>query len=199
MPTEKRVFWKPTVTAMGETDSALVDRVRRGDGKAFDQLVRRHLRSAHAVARSRLANDSEADDVCQDAFIKALESIDRCEKPEQFRAWLLAIVRNTAHNRREYNKVRDTAPMEAASGIEGNEDPAEDLRRARIRDEISGAMEALTELQRSVLVLHDMEGWKHAEIGQKLGISAGSSRVHLHVARRSMRKSLTGPLALGSL
>jgi RNA polymerase sigma-70 factor (ECF subfamily) len=60
-------------------------------------------------------------------------------------------------------------------------------------------MEGLTDLQRQVLVLHDMEGWKHAEIGQRLGISTGSSRVHLHVARRAMRKTLGGRLALGAL
>ena len=184
---------------MGETDSALVERVRRGDSKAFDQLVRRHLRSAHAVARSRLANDSEADDVCQDAFIKALENIDRCEKPDQFRAWLMSIVRNTAHNRREYNRVRDAAPMEAAAPVASSESPEDDLRRSRLRHELSDAMEGLTDLQRQVLVLHDMEGWKHAEIGQRLGISTGSSRVHLHVARRAMRKTLGGRLALGAL
>jgi RNA polymerase sigma-70 factor (ECF subfamily) len=57
-------------------------------------------------------------------------------------------------------------------------------------------MENLTELQRKVLVLYDLEGWKHGEIARELGISAGSSRVHLHVARRSMRRLLGGRLAL---
>ena len=60
-------------------------------------------------------------------------------------------------------------------------------------------MKHLTELQRRVLVLYDLEGWKHSEIARELGISTGSSRVHLHVARRNMRKRLSSDLALGSL
>ena len=60
-------------------------------------------------------------------------------------------------------------------------------------------MQHLTELQRRVLVLYDLEGWKHGEIARELGISAGSSRVHLHVARKAMRKRLSRRLALGSL
>jgi RNA polymerase sigma-70 factor (ECF subfamily) len=83
-----------------ETDGVLVARVRRGDSRAFDQLVRRHLRTAHAVARSKLDNPADADDVVQDAFIKALQRIDGCRNPEGFRGWLLVIVRNTAHNYR---------------------------------------------------------------------------------------------------
>ena len=70
----------------GETDGILVARVRLGDSKAFDQLVRRHLRLAHSVARSTLENPDDADDVCQDAFIRALERIDDCRDPERFGA-----------------------------------------------------------------------------------------------------------------
>jgi len=183
----------------GETDSVLVAQVKRGDAKAFDKLVRRHLRAAHAVARARLSDASDADDVCQDAFIKALEAIDKCRDPEKFRSWLMTIVRNTAHNRRDYNRVRETAPIEKAFSASSTDSPYEDARRSQLKDKLNHAMGALTELQRKVLVLHDMEGWKHDEIGNELGISSGSSRVHLHVARRAMRKSLSGTLALGSL
>ena len=89
----------------GETDGILVANVRRGDSRAFDQLVRRHLRAAHAVARSQLRNPDDADDVCQEAFIKALKRIDDCRDPEKFRAWLLTIVRNTRPSR-----SRETIP-----------------------------------------------------------------------------------------
>lgn len=184
---------------MGPTDASLVHLVKQGDAKAFDQLVRRHLRAAHAVARRRLDDPSEADDVCQEAFLKALGAIDQCKEPERFRAWLMRIVTNTAHNRRDYNRVRDTAPLEAAAWAASADDPYEDARRSQLRDVLKDAMGGLTELQRRVLVLHDMEGWRHHEIGEELGISAGSSRVHLHVARRAMRKTLSGTLAMGSL
>jgi len=184
---------------MGPTDGALVHRVKQGDARAFDQLVRRHLRVAHAVARRRLDDPSEAEDVCQEAFIKALEAIDQCKNPERFRAWLMKIVANTAHNHRDYARVRDTAALDVATMAVSSDDPYEDARRSQLRDVLKDAMGGLTELQRRVLVLHDMEGWKHQEIGEELGISAGSSRVHLHVARRAMRKTLSGTLAMGNL
>ena len=70
-----------------DTNAALVARVRLGETKAFDQLVRRHLRLAHSVARSTLDNPDDADDVCQDAFIRALERIDDCRNPGRFGSW----------------------------------------------------------------------------------------------------------------
>ncbi len=175
----------------GETDGILVERVRRGDSKAFDQLVRRHLRAAHAVARANLDSPSDADGVCQDAFIKALEQIDACRDPDRFRAWLMVIVRNTAHNRREYYRVRSAIPLEKATSAASGHNPLADAGRAELRGRLREAMTHLTELQRRVLVLYDLEGWRHGEIATELGISAGSSRVHLHFARKTMRKQLT--------
>ncbi len=182
-----------------ETDGVLVARVRRGDSRAFDQLVRRHLRAAHAVARSKLDIPADADDVVQDAFIKALQRIDDCRNPEGFRGWLLVIVRNTAHNYRERERLRAAAPLEKVASAASGDDPLADIANAELRGRLSEAMENLTELQRKVLVLYDLEGWKHGEIARELGISAGSSRVHLHVARRSMRRLLGGRLALESV
>ena len=182
-----------------ETDGALVARVRRGDSRAFDQLVRRHLRAAHAVARAKLDNPSDADDVVQDAFIKALERIDDCRKPDGFRGWLLAIVRNTAHNYRERERIRATMPIEKAASASSQDDPLADARNSELRGRLNEAMKNLTQLQRKVLVLYDLEGWKHGEIARELGISAGSSRVHLHVARKAMRRLLSDRFALESM
>ncbi|MDE2874711.1 MAG: RNA polymerase sigma factor [Gemmatimonadota bacterium] len=181
----------------GETDGLLVARVRRGDSRAFDQLVRRHLRAAHAVARAALDNPDDADDVCQDAFIRALQQIDRCRNPERFKAWLMTIVRNTAHNRRQYNQVRTAVPLEKAVSAASGDDPLADAERTELRGHLREAMTHLTDLQRRVLVLYDLEGWSHGEIAIELGISAGSSRVHLHVARKAMRRLLSGRLAPG--
>ena len=183
----------------GETDAMLVEQTRRGDSTAFDQLVRRHLRSAHAVAAARLDNPSDADDVVQEAFIKALERIDDCRNPAKFRGWLLTIVRNRAHNHREHERLRTGAPLDSVASAASGEDPFRDASNSELRSRLSEAMQHLTELQRSVLVLYDLEGWKHGEIARELGISAGSSRVHLHVARKAMRKRLSRQLALGSL
>ena len=111
----------------------------------------------------------------------------------------MAIIRNRAHNKREYNRIRAAAPLEEAYSVASGDDPLADAGRAELRSHFKEAMTHLTELQRKVLVLYDLEGWSHGEISSELGISAGSSRVHLHVARKAMRKRLAGPLALGNL
>lgn len=178
--------------ADSRTDAQLVEGVRAGDARAYERLVRRHLAVAHAVARSKLGGDSDdADDVCQEAFITALERIDDCRNPAAFRSWLLAIVRNKAHNRREYLAVRDTAPLDAVGAVASDEDPSARVERRELREELEAAMEDLTDLQRRVFVRFDMEGWDHGEIAEELGISRGASRFHLHAARRVLRKRLS--------
>ncbi|MCH7729611.1 MAG: sigma-70 family RNA polymerase sigma factor, partial [Planctomycetes bacterium] len=75
-------------------DATYVARARRGDASAFEALVRRHYRVAYAVALALLSNNMDAEDVCQDAFLKALERLDDCREPDKFASWLLRIVRN---------------------------------------------------------------------------------------------------------
>ena len=177
----------------GAVDGALVARVLRGDSRAFDQLVRRHLRAALAVARSRLGGlEADVEDVVQEAFITALERIDQCRDPERFRSWLLAIVRNHAHNHRERERVRTAAPLEdVRDPVDRAADPSHRVERAELARELEGAMADLTESQRRVFVLHDMEGWSHGEIAEELEISRGASRFQLHAARKKLRNRLT--------
>ena len=92
--------------------------------------------------------------------------------------------------------MRSALPIEKAASAAAPGDPFAELANKELRGRLGEAMNNLTEMQRKVLVLYDLEGWKHAEIAGKLGISAGSSRVHLHVARKAMRRLLTGRLAL---
>lgn len=167
-------------------DADLVERARVGDGEAFGALVRRHLAIAFATARPLVPTDEDAEDVCQDAFIKALERLEDCRDPEHFRAWLLTIVKNRAHNYRKYLNLRRTEELDPEA-VSGANTPERTLEQVEIRARATTAVNELTELQRSVLILHDYEGWKHAEIGERLGISEGGSRFHLHAARKRMR------------
>lgn len=170
----------------GATDAELVQRAQGGDGVAFGALVRRHLAVAFAVARPLVESEQDAEDVCQDAFVRALERLEDCREPERFRAWLLTIVRNRAHNVRKYERVRRTEELSGETHA-GGALPDADMERAEIRERTTGALDVLTDMQRSVLVLHDHEGWKHAEIGSRLGISDGASRFHLHAARKRLK------------
>lgn len=183
--------------ADSETDADLVRRVRAGERTAFDRLVRRHLRVAHAVARRGLDGDHhDADDVVQDAFIRALEKIDDCRHPERFRAWLLAIVRNQAHAHRDRERVRETENLDAATPVASDADPSRRVEAGELRAQLREAMKGLTELQRRTFALFDLEGWSHAEVGEELGISRGASRFHLHAARKHIRSHLSAiPMA----
>jgi RNA polymerase sigma-70 factor (ECF subfamily) len=173
-----------------EEDARLVRRAQGGDREAFERLVRRHLAAAHRVALRRTGDTHDAEDVCQDAFVRALGRIEDCGRPERFRGWLLAVVRNTALNAVDRRKRRRTEPLDGSAAPSDGDDPAARHDRAALRDRLREAMARLPDRQREVLVLHDYEGWTHREIAERLGIAAGTSRYHLHAARAGMRTLL---------
>lgn len=179
---------------MSESDARLVARARAGDTDAFEALVRRHLRAAYAVALSVMGEAADAEDVCQDAFMVALERLDDCRRPERFAAWLLQIVRNRARNAIRYAGVRKALPLDAIHGIASGQSPDREAARARLRDRLLEALKELPEIQRQVLMLHDFEGWRHREIAEALEIPEGTSRAHLSQARRAMRTLLGAEL-----
>lgn len=174
------------------TDAALVRAVRRGKAKAFETLVRRHLKVAHRVALGTVAVAEDADDVVQDAFMTVLNRLDSLEDPAKFRPWLLTIVRNRAHNLREFEARRRGAPLEEAEAVGDPGDRADrEVERMELREQLRRAMDRLTEVQRKVLLLYDYEGWTHKEIAGELGFSNGASRFHLSRARHAMRVHLS--------
>lgn len=131
----------------------------------------------------------DAEDVCQDAFVKALEKLDDCRQPEKFVAWLLQIVRNRARNYKDYRRVRRAQPLETTA-VASLSSPGRDAERSELRGALEEALSQLSEVQREVVLLHDLEGWKHREIGDTLGVSEGAARQHLFAARRKLRELL---------
>jgi RNA polymerase sigma-70 factor (ECF subfamily) len=153
--------------------------------------VRRYLRAANATAFAVLGIAADAEDATQDAFVSALEQLDTCQ-PDRFGAWLLRIVRNRAISVQRQRAVRTAIPLEWADGARSRQDPAKDTERALIRERLTAALLTLPERQREVLLLHDLEGWKHREIGDALGLKEGTVRYTLFQARRAMRARLAG-------
>ena len=175
-------------------DEALVERVRRGDAGAADRLVRRHYRTAFVVALAVLRNPMDAEDACQDAFVRALERVHECRQPARFAHWMMQIVRNHARNLRERRRVRSGPSLEEVpEPMAGN--ATEPVERAELANTLLAALEGLTAEQREVVLLKDLEGWDHRAIATALGISEGMSRQHVFAARRILRKTL-GPGAL---
>lgn len=174
---------------MAATDSELVERSRLGDEEAFETLVRRYLRPANAVALAVVGEMADAEDVVQDAFIRALEQLDTCQ-PDRFAAWLMRIVRNRAISLHRKRKVRAAMPLEWAHDVSSRSNPAVDAERAGTQEKLKEAIETLPERQREVLLLHDLEGWKHREIGDVLDMKEGTVRYTLFQARRAVRAQL---------
>jgi RNA polymerase sigma-70 factor (ECF subfamily) len=168
--------------------AALVVRARQGDADAFTALSRAFLRSAYAVALAVVGRPQDADDVAQDAFVLAFERLDSCREPARFRGWLLTIVRNQARNFLERRRLRDV-PRDSRPPELVAEGPAPDARRES--EDLARALDMLSPMRREVVLLHDLDGWSHAEIAAALEISEVSSRQYLFQARREMRAALS--------
>jgi RNA polymerase sigma-70 factor (ECF subfamily) len=175
---------------MTASDASLVARVRRGDAAAFEALVRRHFRAAYLVALARVGERADAEDVCQEAWLRAWERIHECRDPTRFVGWLLTIVRNAGHNRREYLAVRGAEPLDhpllPASASRTDDATAQ----AELRATLTAALALLAPGQREVVLLHDLEGWSHAEIAGRLEMSEVMSRRQLSDARKRLRHVL---------
>lgn len=176
---------------VADIDSRLVARTLAGDGRAFEELVRRHLKAASAVALGVLGDPADAEDVCQEAFLAALTRLEECRDPSRFSAWLLAIVRNRALNARERRAVRESEPLTRVAHAAGEDDPAENALRSERKEKLLAALSGLPPAQREVVLLHDLEGWRHREIADLLGTSEGAVRVRLLQARRNLRARLS--------
>ena len=171
-------------------DGELVRRARRGETEAFASLVKRYQRTAYIVALSVIGRHEDAEDAAQESFMVALQKLDECRKPERFAGWFLTIVRNRSRNlvRRETLRTMDELPHGARSRGPTPERVAE---ITDLREGLRAALNKLTEVQQQVVVLHDLEGWKHREIAARLGLPNGTVRSHLHFARKRMRIELT--------
>ena len=168
-------------------ERSLVVAAQEGSGDAFAGLVRLHQQRAYAVARAVVLTHEDAEDAVQEAFLHAYKAIGRFRPDQPFGAWLHRIVANAALDVTRRRKVRDadTLPETVASPFR---DPAVD---GDLRGRLDRALAQLGERQRSVIVLHDVEGFKHAEIGRMLGIPEGTARSDLHHARAQLRRALS--------
>lgn len=175
---------------MVEPDAELVARIHSGDAAAFEVLMRRHFRMAFIVAYAQLHNRADAEDVCQDAFYRCWERIAECRDPARVGAWITSIARNMAFNRREFLRLRETEPVEAAATTAAPQRTDAGADRGHVRARLTAALDRLSPVQREVVLLHDLEGWKHAEIAARLELSEGMSRRHLSDARRCLRAML---------
>lgn len=170
-------------------DNELVTQARRGNRDAFGALVSRYLRPALAVAWEYAPTRDDAEDLVQDAFHRALRSLDRFDETRRFRPWFFTILRNVARNAAERNSrwtsvaVPDELPADRG-------DPEDEAHRAMLRESIQEGLDILPPMQRTCFRLCDVEGFDGNEVAEMLGLSAATVRTHRHRARASLRDAL---------
>jgi RNA polymerase sigma-70 factor, ECF subfamily len=169
-----------------DEERSLAEAARAGDQKAFAGLVRLHQRRAYLVARAIVTVHEDAEDAVQDGFVRAWNALDRFDPSMGFGAWLNRIVANAALDIARRRKVRTTDELSDALQSPFR-DPAQD---AELKGRLAEALAQLPERARSVIVLHDVEGFTHLEIGEMLGIPGGTARSDLHHARKKLRELL---------
>lgn len=173
-----------------DEDQALVRAAGSGDARAFEALYRKHSRRVYAVVW-RLAGGqaARADDLVQEAFIRAWQALPGFRFESAFSTWLHRLAVNTA-----LMDIRSRSKAEAQEADDSTLEsmPAHDTAGHHTGDRIDleRAVATLPERARAVLVLHDIEGWKHGEIAEELGMAVGSSKAQLHRARNLLRMRL---------
>jgi RNA polymerase sigma-70 factor (ECF subfamily) len=180
---------KHPVSAQLATDATaeLVDRARRGEAEATTTLVRAYLRPAYSVALAIVGRPADAEDVAQEALVTAFERIHTCREPSRFAGWLLQIVRNRARNLLDWRRLHDVHPEP-----DHVPEPSVEARVEQVgmRKRLLDALAQLPPVQRETVLLHDLEGWTHAEIAAALKMSEVMSRQHLFQARQVLRTKL---------
>jgi len=170
-------------------DAALVRRSLDGDMGAFEELYRGHVGRVHgAILRLVGMDRGRAEELTQDAFVRAWQKLSSFRHESAFSTWLYRLGVNTAlmdlRGRRDA-KETDIEDLELAAGGDVPFCAGE-------RGDLERAVSALPPRARAVLVLHDVEGWKHEEIATELGMAVGSSKAQLHLARGLLRNALGG-------
>jgi len=172
---------------MDETDADLVEGVRGGSRDAAARLAERYLRGCRAVALAIIGEIAGSEDVSQDAFVYAMARIDDCREPARFGAWLRQIVRSKALNHVRDRKEHRHVSVDTIERADGLPSPAENAERSDLRARLLAGLARLSEERREIVLLHDLEGWTHQEIADRMELPSGTVRSHLHHARKALR------------
>ncbi|HNV07539.1 MAG TPA: sigma-70 family RNA polymerase sigma factor [Dokdonella sp.] len=168
-------------------DFDLVRRARSGDVRSFEQLYRRHVGRVHgAVWRLSGMNPARAEELAQEAFVRAWEKLDSFRFESAFTTWLHRLAVNVALMELRRPDLEDTTESDE---LERASEPVRPFCVAE-RADLERAVAGLPPRARAVLVLHDIEGWKHEEISRELDMAVGSSKAQLHRARGLLKRAL---------
>ena len=181
---------------MEMTDGAVVSQARAGDPEAFRLLVERHSQPIFRVAYRMTGNEHDADDVVQEAFLRAYRQIDRFEERANFGTWLhriavncaLDLLRARGRMDRHYGGDPEDAEMSGAIRTDAQQDRL--LMSAELGKQVAAAMEQLSGNERTAFVLRHFEGMPVEEIGKTMGIQVNAAKHTIFRAVRKLRQAL---------
>lgn len=169
-------------------DQELIDRVLLGDRLAARALYEAHVGAVHRIA-FRLSGDADvANDLTQDTFVRAFRQLPSFRGDAAFGTWLHRVAVRTSIN--GLRKVRRLRKAEVDLTLLDNHGTWDRPRDSQLQQRLQRAMDTLPDAQRQTLVLHDLEGYTHQEIGRMLGVAEGTSKSRLSQARSALRKQL---------
>lgn len=163
-----------------------VSRAAKGDTRAFERLYRKHVGRIHALAY-RMIGGEEAEEVTQDVFVRCWEKLGTFRGEAQFSTWLHRVAINVILAKRAKNATRRSRFIEDEIAIDTAAAP---VKSGDGTVDFEGAIKKLPDGARQIFVLHDVEGYRHQEIGDMLGITVGTSKAQLHRARMLLRRHI---------
>jgi RNA polymerase sigma-70 factor (ECF subfamily) len=185
-------------------DLTLVRRAQGGDAAAYDELVRRYQRQIYGVTYHMTSNHEDANDLTQEAFVKAWQALNTFKGDSSFFTWIYRIAVNRTLNHLKSRKIREGKHAMSLNDLDVEAENHPDLvalvsdktpRRAaaleELKEKLNAAIQRLSENHRTVLTLHDIQGLPHDEIAKILDCNTQTVRTRLFYARQQLQGILS--------
>ena len=182
-------------------EMVLVKRVRNGDLGAYDELVRRYQERVYATVYHMTANHEDANDLAQEAFIKAFQAIKSFKGGSSFYTWVYRIAVNKTINFLKQRKHRSHLSLDDLDfnaehdpdliALISDKTPRREVNLAELQEKLNEAMQKLSEPHRLVVTLHDVQGLSHEEIAEIMDCNIGTVRSRLFYARQQLQAHLS--------
>jgi RNA polymerase sigma-70 factor (ECF subfamily) len=179
----------------------MIASILAGETQLYHELIRPYERSVYMMALSYMKNEADAEDVAQEAFLKAFHHLATFRSEAKFSTWLVGIALNEARSRLRHAGAMRMESIDETSEEGGHisptilrdwrEVPSEALERKEIREILQKAITSLPDIYREVFLLRDVEELNNAETAAALCITVGNVKVRLHRARMMLQKQLT--------
>jgi RNA polymerase sigma-70 factor (ECF subfamily) len=186
------------------TEAEMVAAILGGDTQLFHELIRPHERSVYMMALSYMKNEADAEDVAQEAIVRAFRHLSSFRSESRFSTWLISITLNEARSRlRRQSTIRmesldtssdEDSPVSPALLRDWREIPSEYVERSEVRVLLQNAVQSLPDIYREVFLLRDVEELNINETAEALKISVPAVKVRLHRARMMLQKQLAPQL-----